>query len=179
MSSTPAAERLAELLRARGAEAIEHPGGTLYDHLERVQHRLAALGASPRLQLTGRAHAVYGTDGFDVALLSLDERPVLAGIAGEDVERTVYRYAACDRSRTWKALADTRQVWDRFTGTSEMLSSDELREFADLSLVNELDVAEHAAGFLDEHGGYFRRLADRWAPLLSPAVAAEARRVLA
>jgi hypothetical protein len=48
----------------------------------------------------GRAHAVYGTDGFDVALLSLDERPLLAGIAGQDVERAVHRYGACDRSRT-------------------------------------------------------------------------------
>jgi hypothetical protein len=73
-----AAGRVAELLRARGAEAIEHPGGTLYAHLERVQDRLAALGASPRVQLAGRVHAVYGTDGFDVSLLTLDERPLLA-----------------------------------------------------------------------------------------------------
>ena len=172
------ADRVAELVRARGAEAIEHPGGTLYAHLERVQHRLAALGASERLQLAGRAHAVYGTDGFDVALLGLDERPLLAGIAGEDVEQAVYRYAACDRSKTWRELPDTGQVWDRFTGEGEALDADDLNAFADLSLVNELDVVEHGPGVLDEHGDFFRRLTAAWAPILSPAVAAEADRVL-
>jgi hypothetical protein len=172
------ADRVAELLRARGAEALEHPGGTLYAHLERVQHRLAALGASERLQLTGRAHAVYGTDGFDVALLSLDERPLLAEIAGEDVERAVYRYAACDRAKTWRELPATGQVWDRFTGEAEDLTPDDLQEFADLSLVNELDMAEHAPGFLERHGDYFRRLTTAWTPILSSAVTAEARRIV-
>ncbi|SFU09423.1 hypothetical protein SAMN05660657_05620 [Geodermatophilus amargosae] len=65
---------LADLLRARGADTIDHPGGTLGTHLERVQRRLAGLGAPPVLQLAGRAHAVYGTDGFDVALLTLGKR---------------------------------------------------------------------------------------------------------
>ena len=171
------ADAVADLLRGRGAEAIEHPGGTLYAHLERVEHRLAALGASPGLQLAGRAHAVYGTDGFDVALLSLDERPLLTEIAGEHVERTVYRYGACDRGRTWSTLAASARVWDRFTGQPEDLGDDELREFADLSIVNELDVAEQAPGFLDRHGAYFRRLTSSWTPVLSPAVATAARAV--
>ncbi|TFV88325.1 DUF6817 domain-containing protein [Blastococcus sp. CT_GayMR16] len=172
------ADRVAELLRARGAEAIDHPGGTLCAHLERVQHKLADLGASRRLQLAGRAHAVYGTDGFDVALLTLDERPLLADIAGEDVERLVYRYGACDRSRTWHGLAETRQVWDRFTGACEALDAEDLRDFADLSIVNELDIAEHAPEFLAQHSDFIRRLTAEWAPLLSPSVADEVRRVL-
>jgi len=172
-----ATERVAELLRARGAETIDHPGGTLYAHLERVQQRLASLGRSTHLQLAGRAHAVYGTDGFDVALLTLEERPLLAEVTGADVERVVYRYAACDRAKTWRELPATRRVWDRFTGTAEELGDDALRDFADLSLVNELDVAEQVPGFVDEHGDYFRRLTASWQELLSPAVAAEASRV--
>jgi hypothetical protein len=31
-------------------------------------------------------------------------------------------------------------------------------------------VAEHAAGFLDEHGGFFRRSTGAWASMLSPNV---------
>lgn len=139
---------------------------------------MARLGAWSELQLAGRAHAVYGTDGFDVALLTLDERPILSGIVGPDVEGMVYRYAACDRARTWRDLPLTRQVRDRFSGTAEDLSDDELRDFADLSLVNELDVAEHAPGFVEAHGDYFRRLTSAWQELLSPAVVHEARRVL-
>ncbi len=169
---------LADLLRERGAGTIDHPGGTLAAHLERVQHRLARLGGSPALQLAGRAHAVYGTDGFDVALLTLGERPLLTGIVGPDAERLVYRYGACERSRTWSTLAEDGRVWDRFTGQVFDLAPDELRAFADLSLVNELDVAEHSPGFLDRYGDVLRRLAGSWEPLLSPAVVADARRVL-
>jgi hypothetical protein len=171
-------EALDELLRSRGADRIEHPGGTLDAHLERVRIRLAALGASTDLQAAGRAHAVYGTDGFDVPLLSLEERPLLAGLIGADAELLVYRYGACDRHRTWGELAATRRVHDRFTGGAVVLTPPDARDFAELSLVNELDVAEHAPGFLDRHGDLFGRLAADWAPLLGPAVTAEAHRVL-
>lgn len=172
-------DALDELLRSRGAEGIEHPGGTLDAHLRRVRLRLAELGASPDLQLAGRAHAVYGTDGFDVSLLDLEERWLLAGLIGADAERLVYRYGACDRRRTWGALAGTRQVHDRFTGETDVLTPGEAQAFAELSLVNELDVAEHAPGFLEQHGDFFRRLAADWAPLLRSPVVAEAHRILA
>jgi len=168
---------IADLLRSRGAEGIDHPGGTLHAHLERVQQRLARLGAPEMVQLAARAHAVYGTDGFDVPLLGLDERSLLAGIIGADAEQLVHRYGACDRNRTWDVLADTARVWNRFTGASEVLDGPALRALVDLSLVNELDVAEHAPGFLDQHGDYFRRLTGAWAPLLSPSVLTDAHRV--
>ena len=168
---------LAELLRSRGAADIDHPGGTLYDHLARVQQRLAGLGAPETVQLAGRAHAVYGTDGFAVPLLALDERPLLAALVGDEVEQLVYRYCACDRRKSWGALADTGRIRDRFTGGGEVLDGLELRDFADLSLVNELDVAEHSASFCDEHGAYFRRLTMAWEPLLSAPVLADARAV--
>jgi hypothetical protein len=168
---------LAELLRSRGAETVGHPGGTLGAHLERVQHRLARLGARPALQLAARAHGVYGTDGFDVRLLQLDERPLLAGVIGTEAERLAYRYGACDRSGTWDDLPARRSIRDRFTGDDERLTCADLRDFADLSVVNELDVAEHAPGFVADHGDYLRRLTAAWTPLLSPAVAADAVRV--
>jgi hypothetical protein len=168
---------LAELLRSRGADGIEHPSGTLGAHLARVQHRLASLGAGPVLQLAARAHAVYGTDGFDVRLLGLDERPLLADVIGADAEELVHRYGGCDRARTWGQLATRHGVRSRFTGDFEELGPEALRDFADLSLVSEMDVAEHAPGFLDRHGDYFRRLTGAWFPILSRAVAADAARV--
>lgn len=171
------AAAIAELLSSRGAKEIKHPGGTLYDHLARVERRSADLGLSRTVQLAARTHAVYSTDGFDVTLLTLDERPVLSAIVGADAERLVYRYGACDRARTWNTLADTARVRNRFTGGSEVLDESALQAFADLSLVNELDVAEHAHGFLDQHGAYFRRLIQTWSPLPSPSVLADAHRV--
>lgn len=168
---------IARLLRERGAQDIQHPGGTLDDHLARVQQRLADIGVPQEVQLAARAHAVYGTDGFDVTLLGLEERPFFSDMIGADAEQLVYRYGACDRKRTWDSVADTGRLWNRFTGSSEVLDLDHLRAFTDLSLVNEVDIAEHSADFLDRYGNYFRRLTTAWAPVLSPAVLADARHV--
>jgi hypothetical protein len=86
-SASDAEAALAELLGSRGADGIEHPGGALGAHPERVQLRLARLGARPAVQLAARAHAVYGTDGFDVRLLRLDERPLLSPSVAAEAAR--------------------------------------------------------------------------------------------
>ncbi len=169
---------IAALLSERGAAGVPHPGGTLAAHLERVQRRLTALGAGEDVALAGRAHAVYGTDGFDVVLVDRADRHLVVAAVGEAAERLVHRYGGCARRATWAGLATTRTVHDRWTGAAEVLGDEDLRAFADLSLVNELDVAEHDPGVLDRHGDLLRRLARDWEPVLSPAVAAEARRVL-
>lgn len=171
-------ETVTAWLRERGTEAVDHPGGTLYAHLGRVHDRLGALGHDPHVQLAGLAHAVYGTDGFDLTLLDVADRAVLRDLVGERAEALIYLYGACDRSRTWAALPATRQVWDRFTGGPRSLAPDQVRPFIDLSIVNELDVAEQDPTFVPRHGDYFRALFDSWAPLASPAVLADARRVL-
>ena len=90
----------------------------------------------------------------------------------------IYLYGACDRSRTWRTLPDTGQVRDRFTGGTLTLTPEQVRPFTDLSIVNELDVAEQDPGFVPRHGAYFRTLFASWTPLASPAVLAEAHRVL-
>lgn len=161
-------------LRECGAETIHHPGGTLYAHLGRVHDRLAALGHSEPVALAGLAHAAYGTDGFDLTLLDVADRATLRELAGAEAEELIYRYGACDRSRTWRTLPKTREVRDRFTGTTHTLTPEQVRPFVDLSLVNELDV-----GFAPEHVAYFRTLVEGWAPLASPTLTTEARTALA
>ena len=99
---------------------------------------------------------------------------MLRDIVGPDAERLVYRYGSCDRAPTRTALAESRCVRDRLTGDGEHLSDADLRAVVDLSIVNELDLAEHAVGFLDEHGGFFRRLTGAWASMLSPNVLTDA-----
>ncbi|MFB9236605.1 DUF6817 domain-containing protein [Plantactinospora siamensis] len=170
--------RAREWLRQRGADGIAHPGGTLYDHLGRVHDRLGELGAGPDLCLAGLTHAAYGTDGFDVALLDVAERATLRDLVGDDAEALVYRYGACDRGRSWPALADSAEVTDRFTGTVHRIDPAELRALVDLSIVNEVDVVAHNPAALDRHGPALRRLFAAWSPVASPAVAADARRVL-
>lgn len=140
-------------LRQRGAETIQHPGGTLYSHLCR-HDRLAELGCGVDVQLAGLAHAVYGTDGFDVTLLDRTGRAALRNLIGDDAEALVYLYGACDRRRTWRKLAMTGEVVDRFTDQTWHLSPGQMRPFVDLRIVNELDVIEQDPSNVDKYGGY-------------------------
>ncbi|MEV4656493.1 DUF6817 domain-containing protein [Micromonospora sp. NPDC049301] len=162
----------------RGAENIEHPGGTLYAHLCRVQQRLAELGQEPDVQSAGLAHAVYGTDGFDVALLDWTDRGQLRDLIGADAEALVYLYGACDRKRSWRQLATTGAVYDRFTGQTRIVRSDQLTPLIDLSIVNELDVIAQMPSLLDKHQAYFRDLFAAWAPAASAAARSEVGCVL-
>ncbi|WFE43558.1 DUF6817 domain-containing protein [Verrucosispora sp. WMMD1129] len=165
-------------LRQRGAETIPHPGGTLYAHLCRVHDRLGDLGCAVDAQLAGLAHAVYGTDGFDVTLLDWADRATLRNLIGDDAEALVYLYGACDRRRTWRQLAETGVVVNRFTSQTWHLEPEQRQPFVDLSIVNELDVVEQDAATADRYGEYFRSLFAAWAPIASPGVSGEARRLL-
>ncbi|MEU8121628.1 DUF6817 domain-containing protein [Spirillospora sp. NPDC049024] len=94
----------AELLRAKRADLIQHPGGTLLEHLHRVHALLGAWGARRTLRLAGLCHAFYGTDGFPVALGSFDRREELSAIVGTETESLVHLYASCDRASTYPTL---------------------------------------------------------------------------
>src|SRR5579864_781546 len=107
MESAARFSRAEELLRDRGADQIEHPGGNLFDHVGRVAKLLRAWGAEEDLQLAGLGHACYGTDGFATALLDLNERPLLAEVVGGRAEGCVYLYASCDRGAVYPNLANS------------------------------------------------------------------------
>lgn len=165
-------------LRERGTETVKHPGGTLYAHLCRVQRRLADLGHDSDVQMAALAHAAYGTDGFDLALLFWQERDTLRDLIGANAEELVYLYGACDRARSWSRLATTHQITDRFTGAVIRLTGWQLTPFVDLSIVNELDILEQDPVLLAAHRTYFTDLFTAWEPVTSPAVATEAYHLL-
>jgi hypothetical protein len=165
-------------LRERGAHDIPHAGGSLFEHLGRVHERLGALGLDDDVRLAGLTHAVYGTDGFGVSLLGVAERRILRVLVGERAESLVYLYGGCDRGRTWRALGSTGVIRSRFTGAVEAPPPADLRAFVDLSIVNELDVAEHDPAIAAKYGDYFRDIFAGWADLASPSVMAEVDAVL-
>jgi hypothetical protein len=169
-----AGDDLRQLLRDRGAETIVHPGGTLYAHLNRVHDRLLALGQTPDVALAGLGHAVYGTDGFHVTLATLHQRDEMRAIVGADVEAQIYRYAACDRRLTWRSLPRRRAIWDRFTGLAIEPDDRALAAFADLSIVNELDVCEHDPETKQRRGGYLAETFATWEGIASESVLAAA-----
>jgi hypothetical protein len=133
-------------LIARGAREIAHPGGTLYEHLERTAATLRAWEAPADLVLAGLCHASYGTDGFATALIEASQREVLRAIAGDEAEALVYLYASCDRHFGVENLARNPQLFrNRFTGSVYEAPLHMLRDFIQLTFANELDVADHAS----------------------------------
>lgn len=134
--------RAHRLLGERGAADIQHPGGTLLEHLRRVRTVLRGWGAPTELQAAGLCHACYGTDGLAVSLLSLQERPLLRRIIGTESESQVYRYASCDRSAVYPRLAssDPLAFTDRFTRTTSSIAEVEAANFVELTAANELDI---------------------------------------
>lgn len=142
-----------KLLRARGAEHIAHPGGTLLAHLDRVAALLAQWRAPVPVQLAGLCHAAYGTDGFATALLRLDERALLAQTIGSEAEQLVYLYASCDREQLYPQLAGPAADFaDRFTGTRHVPPAPALRAFVEITAANELDVVRYNRQLADQHG---------------------------
>lgn len=137
--------RAFELQRSLGAEQIAHPGGTLHAHLRRVHALTVEWSATSRTELAAISHASYGTDGFRHALLPTTDRRRLQHVIGPDAEALVYLYGACDRLRTYRELGrQPLPVIDRFTGRSWAIHGAELRDFAVLTIANELDIARHA-----------------------------------
>ncbi|MFF8844465.1 DUF6817 domain-containing protein [Streptomyces sp. NPDC015127] len=167
------------LLRQHGAADLGHPGGTLLAHLERVEKRLAGWGARPALRLAGLCHAFYGTDGFAESLLPLERRGELASVIGTEAEELVHFYASCDREASYGALAQPgARFRDRFTGRTSSPAPERLRDFAELTAANELDLAEVNEAIRAEHGGALLRLFTTWLPLLTDAAHRNAREVL-
>lgn len=159
---------VAESLAARGAAGIPHPGGTLLAHLERVHALLAQWGARAALRAAGLCHAFYGTDGFAAALGDPLHRDELAAIIGTEAELLVYFYASCDRDFSYPHLADRHGLFkDRFTGAVLRPPLSLRRDFAELTVANELDITAVNPDLRARAGPQLLRLFTSWRSLLS------------
>src|SRR5690606_16949009 len=77
-------------LRDQGTDTIDHPGGKLFDRLFRTAVTLAEWRVPDPLVAAGLVHAVYGTDGFPVALRPIDARDEVRALIGDEAEQIVY-----------------------------------------------------------------------------------------
>jgi hypothetical protein len=169
------------LLCELGADSLDHPGGTLLAHLDRVHRQLARWNARPALQLAGLCHAFYGTDGFGIALLPVDARgrARLRGVIGYEAESVVHFYASCDRQATYPSIGDpVMRFHDRFSGRTGEPTMRQLGDFAELTVANELDIARVDGAFRGRSGGELLRLFAGLRPLLSAAAWRDCETVL-
>ena len=159
-------KKLAEL----GAADFEHINGTLIDHLKGTKDLLFSWSASQELQDAGLYHAAYGTAGFEQQMVAADQRERIAQIIGARAEEIVYQYCACDRDCFWPqlGLVENPQFRNRFNLQTYQLDPQLLKDFCELTVANELEIAMGNADFVTEHGsGLFKLFTNMW-PLLSP-----------
>jgi hypothetical protein len=126
------------------------------------------VGARPAVRLAGLCHAFYGTDGFATALGDPTRRNELTAIIGAEAERLVYFYASCDRRVSYPHLAEPAGPFeDRFAGTVLHPPLPLRRDFAELTVANELDVMQANPDLRAQHGAGLLRLFTSWRKLLS------------
>ena len=167
-------------LLALGAGEFAHVNGSLAAHLHGTEALLRRWGAREVLCLAALYHAVYGTDGITGSLASLGARRRIAELIGGEAEGIVYLYGACARDQFHPRIGSPDEVRfaDRYTGTEYPIDEARLRDFCELSVANELELAFGNGAFRAKHRASLRQLFDRMAPHLSePARTAYRRRL--
>lgn len=157
-------------LAALGAGSFAHVNGPLDQHLHRTAQLLRDWGSRDALCVAGLYHAVYGTAGIRGALVGIEERSTIADSIGDDAERIAYLYGACDRDRFHPRIGTDAQFRfvDRFAQTEYPIAEPLLRDFCELTVANELELATQSAAFLRKHGE-LRALFQRMQGLVSDA----------
>ena len=160
-------------LAAFGAGTFAHVNGPLDEHLQRTAQLLRDWGSRDALCLAGLYHAVYGTAGIRGALVGQDQRCTIADLIGDEAEHVAYTYGACDRERYHPRIgtADQSRFVDRFMHAEYPIADSLLRDFCELTIANELELATQNAAYLRKHRE-FRALFDRMQGLVSGACGA-------
>lgn len=153
----------AELV-ALGADAFAHVSGSLARHLVETERLLRSWKSRDALCLAGLYHAVYGTDGIRGSLAGLDRRGAIAAIVGAEAEALAYLYGACTRATFHPRIGTSEQLRfaDRFTESEYAIGEPALRDFCELTVANEIELALASDAFRMEYAAelsaFFRRM---------------------
>jgi hypothetical protein len=171
--------RAMQLLDAVGAVDVEHPSGTLMQHLRGTYETLASWGCSEHLCLAGLYHSVYGTEVFQRQTIPLDARNQVRQAIGEKAEGLAFLYCAIRRSSLYENLHDgaPHAVEDR---SGQRIPLHDLDQFADLLTLDVANRVEQVdrVGTSATRRATDRAIYERAVPLLPATAVAEMRRVL-
>ncbi len=158
-----------------GTAGVAHRNGTLLKHLRGVWALLKAWENPETVCLAGLYHSVYSTGGFEQQLIPLSERTKIADLIGEEAERFVYLFGACDRPMTHPRIGNDEPLkfHDRFTNTDYPLEQSEWCAVCEIMLANEMDLGRYDPAFYKKHLAHYKDLFTRFEPWLSkPAIKA-------
>lgn len=172
-------ERAVQLLDELGVVDVEHPSGSLHEHLQGTHDVLSGWGCPEYLCLAGMYHSVYGTETFQRETMSRDSRDVVRSAIGDSAERIAYLFCTIRRASLYENL-ERGSPYTVETRAGDMERLEGVQEFADLltlDLANRLEQTQrvrYSRVSLDT----FRSTYERAAPLLPALAVAEMRTTL-
>jgi hypothetical protein len=182
MSETTTEQQVAramELLDEVGAVDVEHPSGTLLQHLRGTYDMLASWGCPEHVCLAGLYHSVYGTEVFQRETIPLEARSSVREAIGDEAEELAFLYCAIRRSSLYDNLDEgaPHAVEDRSGQRIPLRGLDQLADLFTLDVANRLEQVDRT-GTSATRRATDRALYERAVPLLPAAAVAELRRAL-
>lgn len=162
------------------ASDVDHINGSLFEHLKGTYFLLQSWGAGQELCLAGPYHALYGTSGFNNQLISHNERNKAQTILPKKVEHIVYTYCACNRDAFWPQIGSASPLifFNRFTNDQYELTLKELRQFCELTVANELEIAKSNTVFIKKYGPSLTELFNRMEPFITKNASLSYKKIL-
>jgi hypothetical protein len=169
--------RALALLEEIGAEDVDHPRGTLSEHLRGTYDVLLRWNCADEVCLAGLYHSVYGTDVFKTVTVTPDARDKVEAAIGGTAERLAFLYCALVRESLYDNLSTggpPYRVRNRLDDTPMELSVEEYAKLVTIDLANRLEQMPHSRWSQEQ----FARDRERYVaaiPLLPPAAVDELR----
>ena len=88
---------------------------------------------------------------------------------GIKIEQIIYTYCACDRDFFWPQIGiKSNPIFlNRFTKQQYQLTLEELQQFCELTVANELEIASDNKDFIKKYGASLNNLFERMKPFIS------------
>ena len=173
----PMYERALELLNRFGAVSVEHPSGTLLEHLRGTYEQLERWGCSEDLCRAGLYHSVYGTEYFQKRTVPLEARDEVRSAIGDRAEEIAYLYCALSRQSLYRNLDMGAPYSVKGRDAREMpISLTQLADLMTLDLANRLEQQPRTrwdVARIDRD----RKIYERAVPLLPGVAVAEFRKM--
>lgn len=174
------AARASGVLAALGAETFAHVNGSLALHLRSTATLLRCWGNREAVCLAGLYHAVYGTDGITGWLVAPTARHTITEIIGTEAEALAYLYGACARAVFHPRIGTCEELRyaDRFAGCEYAITKARLRDFCEITVANELELAGRNERFRLRYRDELARFFERMQGLASETALLAARETL-
>jgi hypothetical protein len=127
-------------LRDVNVEAREHSERGLLDHLLGTRHLLLKWGARSALCDAGLFHSIYGTEGYQKALMPLSMRTRVQELIGNEAESLVFLFCVMRRHTLSGNVGRCGDlvVEHRHTGVRLLLTDGQFADLVNLTFANEL-----------------------------------------